>query len=59
MAATRKLRGGTIGVASTIYLKKPTDKAAADCAKCLSRERKKKVSKSAVLVETIEERFPT
>jgi hypothetical protein len=58
MAQTRKLRDGSIGIASTIYLRKKTDKAAHNYAKTLTRERKRKVSKSRVLVETIEERFP-
>jgi hypothetical protein len=52
MAATRKLRGGTIGIASTIYVPKPNDTKANTAAK------KRKVSKSRVYVEAIQEKYP-
>jgi len=54
MAQTRKLRDGSIGVASTIYLKKVHDDKAAKISKERTRREKRVVSKSAVLVETIE-----
>jgi hypothetical protein len=52
MAATRKLRGGKIGIASTIYVPKPNDTKAGSAAK------KRKVSKSFVYVEAIQEKYP-
>ena len=54
MEQTRKLRDGSIGVASTIYLKKVHDDKAAKISKERTRREKRVVSKSAVLVETIE-----
>lgn len=54
MAATRVLRDGTKAIASTIYLKKPTDDKAVAKARELSKSRNRKVSKSKVLVETLE-----
>ena len=55
MAQTRKLRDGTIGVASTIYLPQVDDTKASAIAKKLSQARKSKVSKARVLVETVTE----
>jgi hypothetical protein len=52
MAQTRKLRDGSIGVASTIYVPKPTD------AKANAAAKKRKVSKSKVFVEAIQKEYP-
>ena len=52
MAATRKLRGGAIGIASTIYVPQPNDSKAVHAAK------KRKVSKSRVFVEAIQKEYP-
>ena len=58
MAQIRFLRDGGEAVGSTIYLRRPTDTAVKKHAKKLTIERKKKISKSRVIVETIEDRFP-
>jgi hypothetical protein len=58
MEQTRILRDGSEAVASTIYLRRPTDTAVKKHAKKLSIKRKKKVSKSRVIVETVEDKFP-
>jgi len=52
MAQTRKLRDGSIGVASTIYVPKPNDEKAVVDAK------RRKVSKSRVFVEAIKKEYP-
>lgn len=52
MAQTRKLRDGSIGVASTIYVPKPSDTKADAAAK------RRKLSKSRVMVEAIQEKYP-
>jgi hypothetical protein len=57
MPQTRILRDGSKAIASTIYLKEKTDKGAKELAKAVTTKRKK-ISKSAILVATIEEKFP-
>jgi len=52
MAQKRKLRGGEVGVASTIYVPEPSDKKASIAAK------QRGVSKSKVMVEAVQEKYP-
>jgi hypothetical protein len=52
---TRILRDGSEAVASTLYIRRPFDTKAKEKAKLLSKYEKKKVSKSAVMVRTLEE----
>lgn len=52
MGQKRKLRGGTMAVASTIYVPEPNDKKAAIAAK------NRGISKSKAMVEAVQEKYP-
>jgi len=58
MEQIRILRDGSEAVASTLYIRRPSDTKAKQHAKELTRIRNKKVSKSRALVEAIEEKYP-
>jgi len=58
MPQTRILRDGSEAVASTLYIRRPSDTKAKQHAKELSRQSKKKISKSAMLVRAIEKEYP-
>jgi hypothetical protein len=52
MGQKRKLRGGTVAVASTIYVPEKSDTKAATAAK------KRGISKSKAMVEAVQEKYP-
>ena len=58
MAQIRFLRGGRKAIASTLYLEEKSDLSAKKHAQELSRQNKKKISKSAMLVKAIEKEYP-